>query len=349
MKLIYLIPLFLLFSCGGEENQDAFLPNANGQHGDILLLLDDGLWEGQVGEAITENLSRRAEGPYLRPEPMFNYFRSHPDDLSHLNKLNRNILKFMVDKDSTYKETAVFERVNYYAKGQLFLIVKDSDPNRLLDFAKNGMDEIIDRFNDFELAQLIQLYKNESNKGVNELTEKNYGISISVPEKSEIKSDKDGFLFIKHDRSKNVIGNQANKTEGGTFWIQQGFLFWKTPVYPDSAQMTVENALKNRDSTLKYNLPGPQGTYMGTEYTESYDPVGSVFDYNGHKTVEIRGLWIYEGDTFVGGGGPFVQYSILNESKNEIVTVCGYAYGPGFEKREYIREIDAVLNTIVIN
>ena len=88
---------------------------------------------------------------------------------------------------------------------------------------------------------------------------------------------------------------------------------------------------------------------MGTEYTEHYDPEGRVFDYKGHKAVEIRGLWIYEGEVFVGGGGPFVQYSILNEATNKITTVCGYVYGPKFDKREYIREIDAVLNTIEVN
>ena len=138
--------------------------------------------------------------------------------------------------------------------------------------------------------------------------------------------------------------------EGGTFWIQQGFMIWSTPYFPDSTQMTVLGAQMDRDSTLKYNVPGKtSGTYMGTEKTEYYDPKGRVFNYRGHEAVELRGLWIYEGDIFVGGGGPFVQYSILNEAKNEIITVSGYVYGPKYEKREYIRELDAVLNTIIIN
>ncbi len=352
MKLHHLlIPLFFLTACDNESgNSDAFLPEANGQHGEILILMDDGLWNDSVGEALVDNLSRRAEGPYLRPEPMFSYFRKRPKELNHLNQLNRNILKLMIDHDSTYSETAVIEKTNYYAKNQLFIIVKDSDPNRLYDFAKNGMDKIIDRFNNFELKQLISTYNQEPNRRINELSEEKFGISISLPEQTIIKSEKENFVLTKRDRSKNLLRNDANNADGGTFWIQQGFMFWSDPYYPDSSQLTVENVLKNRDTTLKYHVPGEtKGTYMGTEYTKYYDPEGREFEYNGHKAVEIRGLWIYEGEVFVGGGGPFVQYSILNEARNQIITVCGYVYGPKYDKREYIREIDAVLNTIVVN
>lgn len=348
---LLLISIFLITSCNNDDTpRDAYLPDANGQHGEILILMDDGLWNGLIGEAVIANLERRAEGVYLRPETMFSYYRKRPRDLNHMNQLNRNILKFMVDSDSTYAETAVIKERNYYAKGQLFMIVKDSDPNRLYDYAKNGMDEVVNEFNNFELQQLIKLYENSPNKRVKELSEEKFGISLSVPKKSELKFEANDFVLIKRDRSKNLMGSESTRAEGGTFWIQQGFMVWKTPYFSDSAQMTIKGALQDRDSTLKRNVPGEiAGTYMGTEYTEYYNPKGRMFNYNGHEAVEIRGLWIYEGDKFVGGGGPFVQYSILNESKNEIVTVSGYVYGPKYDKREYIRELDAVLNTIIVN
>ncbi len=353
MKVFSLLFISILFitSCDDSDpNSDAYLPEANGQHGEILILMDDGLWDGLVGEAVVANLERRAVGVYLRPETMFSYYRMRPKELNHMNQFNRNILKFMVDSDSTYAETAVIKEYNYYAKGQLFIIIKDSDPNRLYDYAKNGMDEIVDEFNNFELDQLISMYKSSPNQRVNELAEDKFGISISVPKTAELKFEDKDFVLVKRDRSKNLMGIESTGADGGTFWIQQGFMIWKTPYTPDSNQMTVVGALQDRDSTLKHNVPGEvAGTYMGTEYTEYYDPKGRVFNYKGNEAVEIRGLWIYEGDKFVGGGGPFVQYSILNESANEIVTVCGYVYGPKFEKREYIREIDAVLNTIVVN
>lgn len=349
----YLIPAFLflfLAACSDDSNPDAYLPEANGQHGEILLIMDNNLWNGSIGQSVQDRFSQIVKGPYLRPEPTFSFYRKTPEDVNHVNQMNRNILKFMIDTDSTYAETAVIEKRNYYAKNQLFLIVKDSDPDRLAEFAQNDLDQIVETFNDFELQQLIRMYEEDPNKRVKEMAENKFGISISVPRRSVLKSEKENFVLVKHDRSKNVLPNDATKAQGGTFWIQQGFLFWSTPYIPDSAQMTVENVLKDRDTTLKYNVPGKtKGTYMGTEYTEHYEPKGRVFDFHGYKTVEVQGLWIYEGDTFVGGGGPFVQYSILNEADNRIITVCGYIYAPYFDKREYIRELHAVLNTIEIN
>ena len=348
--LILFLSSFLFLACDDSDlPADAFLPEANGQHGEILILMEDGLWNAPLGEAVIANLTRRAEGPYLRPEPMFSYFRKAPTELNNVNQLNRTILKFMVDHDSTYAETQILELRNYYAKNQLFLIVKDSDPNRLNDFASNRMDEIIDKVNNFETSQLTREYLRDPNQRIKELAENDFGISLSVPSQTVLKAEKENFILSKRDRSRNQLSNDATGGQGGVFWIQQGFMIWKDKVYPDSAQMTVENVLKNRDTTLKHNVPGQtRGTYMGTEYSEYYEPEGRVFEYEGHKAVEIRGLWIYEGDTFVGGGGPFVQYSILNESKNEIVTVSGYVYAPKYDKREYIREIDAILQTISV-
>lgn len=350
-KLLLIITIFFLSSCLDDSlPEGALLPEANGQHGEILILMEDQLWQGALGQAVTQQLTIQAEGRYLRPEPMFSIYQKPPADLSHLSQLSRNILKFMIDYDSTYTETAVIEKTNHYAKNQLFIIIKDSDPDRLLDFAQHKMRAIIDRFNGHEINCLISMYKSNPSEGIKDLAQKNFGITINVPSDFLIKSEKKNFLLVKRDRSKNIMPNEANNADGGTFWIQQGMMFWTSPYYPDSTQLTVENMLKDRDTTLKYNAPGnASGTYMGTEYSEYYDPIGREFIYQGHKAVEIRGLWLYNGATFTSGGGPFVQYSILNESKNNIVTVCGYVYGPQYDKREYLREIDAMLQTIEIN
>ncbi len=345
---LVLFSAILLFSCNEDDTpRDAYLPEANGQHGEILILMDNNLWDGSVGEAVIENLTQRAKGPYLRPEPMFTYFRKEPQDLNHLNKLNRNILKFMIDTDSSYQKTAVFEERNYYAKNQLFLIVKDSDPGRLLAYAKNEMNEVIDQFNSFEKQQLIRIYKKEPNNGIKEISENKFGLSISLPKRSVLKTDKKDFLMVKHDRSKNLLPNDATKSRGGTFWVQQGFLFWSEPYQAETNQLSIDNVLQKRDSVLKYNVAGRvAGTYMATEYDPYYKPEGRIFEYEGHQAVEIRGLWKNDGEIFTGGGGPFVQYTILNEARNQVVTVCGYVYAPKFDKREYIRELDAILNTI---
>ena len=349
MKNLYfiLISLFLI-SCDGDINPRDLLPEANGAHGEILILMDDALWNGPVGETLVSQLTQHCKGPYLRPEPLFSYSWTTPDHLNHTNQLNRNLLKLMVDYDSSYAATKVIEKRDYYAKGQLFLVIKDSDIDRLYEFVINDFNQIADRFNDFELHSYMEMYEDEPNKGVNELAEKKFGLHISIPKDSEVYDDRDGFLWVKRDRSKNLIGSEAKGTRTETYWIQQGILFWSEP-YTGEEQLTIENVLQKRDTVLKYNVAGKiEGSYMATEYDPYYKPEGRKFSFKGSEAVEIRGLWKHAGHPAAFGGGPFVQYTIHNKAKNLVVTVCGFIYGPQFDKREYIREIDAMLNTIEV-
>lgn len=336
----------LLVGCGSELTREDLLPDASGPHGQVVLLLEDDLWNGPIGEAVMYHLDANAKGPYLRPEPVFDVWRMRPDDLDHVSQMNRLILKVMVDFDSTYKETAILEKKNYFAKGQLFIIVKDSDPDRLYSFIVNEFAYVVNLFNEFELNLLKDEYLKRPNKALKESAEKNFGISISVPEQSTVRVDTADFMWAKRDRSKQVMANATSEPGSDTYWIQQGILIWSKP-YTDTSQLTLEGALRDRDSTLKYRVPGKvKGSYMATEYDEYYKPEGKVIKFKGAYAVEIRGLWRHAGNPDAFGGGPFVQYAIHHESRKSVVTVCVYIYGPKYDKREYIREADAMIQTI---
>lgn len=342
----FIFIIFTLFSCGSSVTREDLLPNATGPIGQIILLMDDELWNGPMGEAAMYHLDKNAKGPYARPEPMFDVWRMKPEDLNHVHQLNRMILKVMIDTDSMYKETAVLEKPNYFAKGQLFIIVKDSDFNRMYDFVVNEFAFITNKFNKFSLDIVKQEYLENPNRGIKERTEKEFGISISLPEMAQLKVDTAKFMWIKRDRAKEVMPGANSNMGAQTYWIQQGIVIWSKP-YTDSIQLTVDGALRDRDTVLKYHIPGKlKGSYMATEYSEYYEPYTDVFEFKNAYTIEMRGLWKHAGNPDAFGGGPFVQYTMLHEKRQEIISVCIYIYGPQFNKRDYIREADAMLQTI---
>ncbi len=346
MKYYSIIIAFLCISCGGEVSKQDLLPDANGEHGHILVVMQDDLWEGKMQTALVSQLDQTAKGPYLRKEPLFDFFRKQSGDLTHVNKMSRIILKVMVDFDSTYQETAVIEKSDYYAKGQLFLVIKDSDADRLYSFIQNDFDPILDKMNAFEMDQLILEYKNRNNPAIKEQAEKEFGISIDLPRDAKLKQKKDNFIWVKYDRSRDFLGSEANDTKNETYWIQEGILFWSHDVENDSS-FSVPAIMSVRDTTLKYNVPGKvAGSYMATEYDPFYDPDYEMVTFNGKSCIITRGLWKHAGHDGAFGGGPFVQYSMLNAAEDKVITVCGYIYAPKFNKREYIREIEAMLKTI---
>jgi hypothetical protein len=59
----------------------------------------------------------------------------------------------------------------------------------------------------------------------------------------------------------------------------------------------------------------------------------------------LRGLWKLE-NAFM--GGPFINISLLDENRNRVVTVDAFVYAPSLDKRIYVRELEAILNTFKI-
>ena len=45
-------------------------------------------------------------------------------------------------------------------------------------------------------------------------------------------------------------------------------------------------------------------------------------------------------------GGPFVHYAIVDTNRNEIIHLDGFVYAPKFNKREYLRELEALIRTV---
>ena len=41
-------------------------------------------------------------------------------------------------------------------------------------------------------------------------------------------------------------------------------------------------------------------------------------------------------------GGPFVQYAFVDKTEEKLICVDGYVFAPKFEKREFLRELEAI-------
>ena len=56
--LLIAIAAFSLISCGEELEREDLLPDASGEHGNILLLMEDNLWNSQFQDAIVNQLDQ---------------------------------------------------------------------------------------------------------------------------------------------------------------------------------------------------------------------------------------------------------------------------------------------------
>jgi hypothetical protein len=75
--------------------------------------------------------------------------------------------------------------------------------------------------------------------------------------------------------------------------------------------------------------------------TETEVPLNfNILKFNDNYASEMRGLWRVENDFM---GGPFISLSVLDASRRRVITVEGNVYAPKNEKRNYLRQLEAMI------
>ncbi|MDX1429975.1 MAG: DUF4837 family protein, partial [Rhodothermales bacterium] len=74
-------------------------------------------------------------------------------------------------------------------------------------------------------------------------------------------------------------------------------------------------------------------------------------DFLDRYGFEVRGLWHLvgpdsEGDIVpYGQGGPFLTYAFYDEESGRIYVIDGMVFAPGFDKREFLRQLEVISHT----
>ena len=324
--------MLFMFSCGGPVDRHSLLPGAVGASGDIVVVMDKPHWESLPGEAVREAFGRSYD---LLPQPegvLSIQFITH-SEFDRFWKPHRNVLFCDLEDRIDTKEPSLTLIRQKYAKGQIYAHVKAKNYSGFVKTFNEHAENIIATIEQAELKRIAQLNYQYKNEGLMNKIEQERGFSIVVPRDADLKVNRDDFVWI--DR-------QMTRMKGGrNHDIQQGLFIYTTPYTTDS-MFSASYLLSRRDSVLKANVPGTQpGSYMATEYR--YYPTYEELGYKGAFAAEIKGLWRMEGEFM---GGPFFSMTLLHPKTKDLVTVGGYAYAPYFNKREYIREVEAIVKTI---
>ena len=77
-----------------------------------------------------------------------------------------------------------------------------------------------------------------------------------------------------------------------------------------------------------------------------FPPIVTEFKMKDTYTIEMQGLWrMHEGYAM---GGPFISLTQLDEKRNKVITVEGFVFAPAHQKREFVRQMEAILYSIEI-
>lgn len=336
MKQIHVIvfAILLITGCGGNKATDrsSLLPGYIGQAGEVLVIMEPSYWNSAAGEVVREVLSTQA-GILPQYEPMFNISQYPPNAFDRLLRPHRNILFVEIKDNIHYKEPKVQVVHEKYAKDQILVNCFAQTEEAFISKFNKVATTVLEKINQAEIKRQKKYNTTFGAKDLDQLLHDKYKLDLALYPQGDMRTERNHFAWIHKVTARPKNGRMHD--------VQQGIIIYDYP-YVDDSTFTRTFLLGKRDSILRKYMPGPkEGSYMTTEYY--YEPAYKEINFNGNYAVEVRGLFKME-NAFM--GGPFVSLTTYDEPRGRIVTVEGFVFAPKFDKREYLREVEAVVKSL---
>lgn len=305
--------LVLLTAC----NNNPLQPRSGGRLYEALLV-------GDTNHIVSRTLG--TEIPALpQSEPAFDVSNVTHNGFNNTLQLSRNIVLTHIDS-VRYPTTKITYQKDVYAYPQMVVSIGAPSATALQQ-ALNGQQgqqlrQLLERSElNFTLAQL----QNRRNSKLEETIRKMFGITLWVP--LDMTSSRKGHNFLW------ISNNNATAMQNLVIYELKG----------KPLQQTGKNMANTftalRDSVMKSNIKGEtDAMYM---QTSALPVVVNTSREQGKKLITFRGLWEVQGDAM---GGPFVSHVI--EHNGNTLIVEAFVFAPSKKKRNYLRQLEAVLYTL---
>jgi len=359
---LYILLTILVVSCGenkssqltadGEKGMevrdDRFLPDASGEPGEIVIVMNKQKYDGPLGDALKEVFRETVPG-LTRPEPMFTIRVIEPFEFNRIFKMGRNLVyvvslegKSGADKwlQGTFSESSkqmilndpdrfMQTSENQYAKNQRVLQLYGKDDATLIKNIKENAELIQNYFNIAEKERLAENLKmSQASRSIVNRVVDQLGVSIKIPANYELAVLEDDFMWARY---LPAVGPSKN-------------LFVFTKDYESEDEFTEENVIKLRDEIgQKYIYGDPENpeSFMITE-NKYMKPIFRNINFRDKYTVEMRGAWKTNNYSV---GGTFVSYTFVDEGQGKLYYIEGFVIHPNEDHRELIREMESLLTT----
>ncbi len=321
---ILLVSIAFLFSCG-SGHESGMAKKVTGRAGELVIVVSDEAWDGLPGDVMRKTLAQ--EHPALpQDEPLFDLVRVPHEGFKSIFKTTRNIIQTRISANVSSAGITFQDNVWAFPQATVTIQARNEEDFENL-FAKNS-SQILSYFLKAERNRLSLNYEKFYERGIFNVLDKDFGITMKVPPGFQIAQQKKDFLWMRYETPE----------------ISQGIVLYTFPYVSDSA-FTVDYQLKIRDSILQANVPGPtQGSYMATE--RRIDQLNNFHEHNGNYASEMRGLWRLINDYM---GGPYVSLAELDAAGQRVVVAFGYVYAPSKNKRNLLRQVEAMVYSLKLN
>lgn len=318
-KALFLLSLVILFfsSCffKQDENKDKKVVNIN----TISVIIDDQLWNGEVGDSIRNKFASPVIG-LPKEEPLFTINQYPVRLLEGFVTKTRNSIIIKKENKNTFQIIK-----NEYASPQNVFHISGKNVATIVAIIEQKAPTIIKRIRQTEIEEnqrIIDTSRIDSKK-INQ----KFGIDLHIPKGYNYVLERKKFVWLK----KEIISGNTS------------LLIYQMPFRSVKPNDNVVNTIiRKRDSIGKLYIRGAvPNTRMVTE--DSYAPYLFHVNILGREAFETRGTWELKNDYM---SGPFINYTIFDKDNNRILVLEGFCYDPSKEKRDLMFELESIIKSV---
>jgi len=313
-----LMLLWLSFSCDdGANKKSAYVPESSGNINHVTVVMPEKDWKASIGEKVKSELQEIYEGLPL-DEPQFSLVYMNSKAFTGFARQNRNIIWFRKDSLEGFRLSQ-----NQFARPQILATI-------------TGIDTESQAFYFQENTELLKqtLIENERKEKLRRIMKspttentlfKRFGIELTYPSAYKTFKDTTNFVWIQKEVRKGHLNLIA-------YTLKENIL---------------EGSFNERILNIRYSIgeayvPGRlEGSYQITE--RAFRPYFYRAIVDGKQAYLTKGTWEVANDFMA---GPFVNYMIQDTLKNRILVLEGFVFAPTASKRDYMFELNTIINTL---
>tara|TARA_R110000868_G_scaffold124822_3_gene329746 strand:+ start:5365 stop:6342 length:978 start_codon:yes stop_codon:yes gene_type:complete len=317
--LFLLIILVLIFSCKKED--DTIPRKTTGAINTISVIIDDQLWNGDVGDSVRNKFASPVIG-LPQEEPLFTINQYPVKLMEGFMTDSRNIIvikkgeknNFEINKDQYASPQNVFH-ISGKTGGDIIAIIQKHSP------------EIIKLIRQTEIEECQRI--NKKSLLDSKIITNKFHMNLEVPTTYQYVIQEENFIWLK----KEIISGNTS------------LLLYQVPINAlKKGNNLVTSIIRMRDSIGGLYIHGKEpNTDLITE--EAYAPYFFKIKLDGKIAYETKGTWELKNDFM---SGPFINYAIIDEEHNRVVVLEGFSYSPSKEKRDLMQELESIIKSVKI-
>ncbi|MCL2290502.1 MAG: DUF4837 family protein [Bacteroidetes bacterium] len=316
-----LLTTLLLFSCkkgGIKIKVDNF---SNGKAGEVILVIDKKYASDDVRNYIEEILTQ-PQPAFNQIEPMFDLLHFENKDFTAYFQRHRSIVQFDINPNFSSNTFRIEE--NVWARPQVHIHLRGYSMDSLLIFFKQHENEIIDALYDNDLKRVQYFASGRNDAYIEQRIVDKFGIHITVPNTYSIAREEEDFIWLLFRTVRN----------------DRFIIIYKTP----GTDLSRRGLIDARNEKTKAYIPGAVfGAYPIVAEVYQFPLYRDNVKIGAITGTELRGLWESVNDKM---GGPFYEFSFIDRAGENVISVGGFVYAPEEEKRNYLREVEAIVKSV---